>query len=114
MQYLLGGLSLPKPEGFQRENIYIKKGVVSIDGKTGFDFTGMKEKFIIGWKHMKMSDFNSLLAKVQLDVPLDFSIDDGNLQIATTSVIPVVKVAEYETLGSDYLTRIEMELTEVT
>ncbi len=112
--YVLGDIILPRPNSFNREQIYMKKDVLSLSGKTGRDITGRKERFILSWDNMTKTEFDSLLSSIETNTSMLFSISDGALQISETEVFAVVSSAEYSTLGSDYLVSTEVVLVEVT
>lgn len=114
MSYILGNATLPRPISFTRENLYIQKTFLSVNGRSGTDVTSMKEKFILAWDKMSKDEFDDLFTEIERNIALDFSITDGDFSVEQTSVIPVVRTIEYIMLGSDYIVAMELELIEVT
>lgn len=111
--WFLGDASLPRPEEFTRENIFIKGDVLSLSGKTGRDIIHRKERFTLSWSRMTKDEFDDLFTAVSLNTALDFSVADGNFIISSTSVFPVLKSVEYVTLGENYLVSTQLELVEI-
>ncbi len=112
--YFLGDSIFPRPNILERENIYVKKDVLSISGKTGRDVISQKERITVGWNKLQKRYLVALLAEIARDEPLSFRVEDGNLQIPNTTVLASLKTVEYETLGGDYLATAKVELIEVS
>ena len=111
--YFIGSTLMPRPNALTRENIYIAKDVSTISGKGGRDITNMKERITLSWNRLSASDFRAILLEIEKNEPLVFYVNQNALQISNMLVIPVIKTAEYTTLGSDYLVSTSIELTEV-
>lgn len=112
--YILDYKILPKPDGFERSFINIKRDYQSIDGKTSRDIEGMKERFILRWKTLSKSEADSILSTVEKNEAVDFLVNEDNLTINVTRVMVRINSKEYSILGNDYLVSLVLELTEET
>lgn len=113
MSYLLNGVEISRPRSFSRHALLISTDGSMLDGTTKRDITGRKESFSLEWVNMSKTEFDALLAIVELNTAVSFSVLDGSLEIAETQVIPKLGQVEYSTPGSDYRSRVSIDLIEV-
>lgn len=112
--WVLNDQNIPRPKGFTREKIQVKKDFRTISGRTVRDITATKEKFILDYEIMSQSEIQALYSIVELNAPVSFFIDDGNLQIGERTVIPTITTRLYETPGGDYIEGVSIELVDET
>lgn len=112
--YLLDGIYLPPPKTFSREFISISSDVSTLTGKTGRDLGTKKEIFRLGWEVLSKEEVDNILVILAKNTPVVFQITETNLTIAPTRVIIRLSGIEYSTLGSNYISSLELELEEET
>lgn len=115
MRYSLGGFELPRPSFLVRQPIFVKTDMMTISGRTARDISTHKEKFVLSWDYISESEANDILTNIMdQNAPVDFVVNDGNLQIASTQVIPYIPSRLYQTPGGDYYNKMSLELVEVS
>ena len=106
---------LPRPARMSRETIFIKTDIVTLSGRMGRDIAHRKEKFMLEWDYMSEAEaraiMNSIIAQ---NMAVEFEVDDGNLTIPATSVIPYMSTRQFEMPGGSYYTKTQLELIEVS
>lgn len=113
-RYSLGEQVLPRPSYMTRQPIFVKTDMMTISGRTTRDISTHKEKFVLVWDYISETEINQIVSSVlELNAPVEFVVDDGNLQIAATQVIPYIPSRLYQTPGGDYYNRASIELVEV-
>lgn len=111
-RYRLGDQNLPRPKYLRREFVWVKSDIVTLSGRTTRDISSRKEKWILGWEVMSKSELTILLALLEENGAVDFSVNDTNLNIAATPVFPYVSAINYDMPGSTYFAKLECELIE--
>lgn len=113
MSYLLNGVNITRPKDFKRNPLFIGGDAEMLDGTTKRDIVSRKESFVLSWELMSRSTFDAILAIIELNTPVTFQVDDGNLSIGSTSVLTRISNVDYSTPGSSYLASVSIELIEV-
>lgn len=112
-RYKLNGNTIARPKTFKRTPLLLHTDMITLSGRTGRDIAHVKEQFVLGWDVLSKDELQILLALVDLAVPITFSVQDKDLTIEQTTVIPNITDITYEVLGSNYIAKLEMVLTEV-
>lgn len=114
---IVGGsshLRIPRPSNFVRDTVYIKTDILTLSGRMVRDIAAKKEKFLLEWELMSELEAEAIMNSIiEENEVVEFEVDDGNLQIARTSVIPYMTTRSYETPGGSYYLKTSMELIEV-
>lgn len=110
--YSLDNIDLPRPKSLQREFVFIKSDISSLTGKISRDVTLLKEKYLISWDIISVTDASNLLSIVNKNKVVIFFVDDKNLQISSTSVHVYIASQGYKILGSNYISSLILELIE--
>lgn len=113
-RWLLNDVSLPRPSRMYREFIFVKKDLVSINGRTTRDFSGRKEEFVLEYDYLSQAQINRIMALVELNVAMNFRVAENNLTINSTPVFPFIRRREYPTPGGSFLEKIQLILIEVS
>lgn len=113
-RFFLNGITLPRPKRFIREHVFIKSDIKTISGRSTRDISSRKEKYYLGWDVLSANELDVLLGILEENSAVEFSVNDGNLQIAATQVFPFIKAITYQTPGTDYIAEVELELIEVS
>ncbi len=108
--YVLDGSTLPRPDKITRDFVYIKTDYTTLTGKIARDSGNKKEKYLLSWTQLSKADGDLILSIVEQNKAVTFSVDDGNLVIASVNVIPYIASKIYEVLGSNYLVSLVLEL----
>lgn len=112
--YILNGTNIPRPKHFFRRHKYMKTDSIYLDGTTKRDITSRKEVYVLTWENLSKSHVDLLNSIVELNTSVTFQINETNLVISSTNVLTAILEKEYNTKGSDYLSKYVLELTEVT
>lgn len=113
MPYTLGGLVLPKPKSFIRDILEQSVEHLLMFGKTTKRTQSRKERFILQYIYLTPALIDSILSKYELNMPLSFRVDEGNLNIPETQVLMDVSGLDYPPSGKLWLQNIKIILTEV-
>lgn len=113
-RWILNDISLPRPSRMYREFIYVKKDLVSINGRTTRDFSARKEEFVLEYDYLNQAQINRIMALVELNVAMNFRVTENNLTITSTPVFPFIRRREYPTPGGSFLEKIQLILIEVS
>ncbi len=111
--WTLDSITLPNPQGFSRK--FVDKSVwhESINGRTTRDISARKEQFTLQFQKLDQSTVAQILAVYNTKTTVYFSVDDGDLQIASTEVHVDIPGRDYNTRGSEYREDLTIILTEV-
>lgn len=113
-RYMLNDTGLPRPKTFKREFIMTKSDFLSINGRTTRDISSFKEEFILGFTNLSINEVQTIMNIINLNTPVIFSVNDGELQINQTTVIPYVNQRRYRVPGGSYFEELELTLIEVS
>ena len=113
MPYTLGDITLPKPKNFVRDIIEQSVEHLLMFGKTVKRTQSRKERFVLQYIYLTPAQINSIISQYELDMPLSFTVNEGNLNIATTQVLMDVQGLDYPPSGKLWLQNIKIILTEV-
>lgn len=113
MSWTLGSTTLPSPQAFARD--YVERSVEheAINGRSTREITSRKEKYVLTYQRISQTQVANILAEHAEKESLDFTVDDGDLQIATTEVHVYVRGRQYNTKGQSYREDLEIVLIEV-
>lgn len=113
MSYTLGGLTLPQPKKLTRSIIEDATENTRIYGATTKNYRNIKEQFILEYYYLSFATINSILSLYELGQALDFTVDEGGLEIATTKVLMDVSNVNYPEAGETWREDFVITLTEV-
>jgi hypothetical protein len=112
--YRIRDCILPRPDSLKKEFIFVKSDITSLTGKISRDTILLKEKYLISWDMIDTTTASELLTVINRNELVEFEVDDGILQIPATLVHVYIASQGYETLGSNYLSSLVLELIEET
>jgi hypothetical protein len=110
--YYLNEIKLKNPKTFSREFIYQKTDMTSLNGKTFRDMSSRKIKYYLSFENLTKIQVDALQAIVALNVPVHLYIFKKDLINISTTVIPYIGSIIHETVGSDYLANVQIEMIE--
>jgi len=111
--YVLGSLTLPRPNSFERRYIEKSSTVVTLNNTTKRDITGRKEQFILGFRMLSQTEINAIIAEYEMNTSRNFSVSETNLTISSTPVHIEIDRRQYATAGPSYREDVTLILTEV-
>lgn len=113
MSFFLDGVEIPSPKEFSREYIPVISDTNAVNGKMGRDVRILeKERFTLSWEVLSKAEIDSLLTTLAKNTAVAFYCDEDNLNIPSTNVFINLNSIGYETVGSDYIGSLTLELTE--
>lgn len=113
MSWILNGVTLKKPVSFYRDQIEVSKKNTVLTGETKKDFVTQKENFVLTLKMLTQTEVSQIMAIYNLMTPVTFVVDEGELQIPSTSVWVNLPRRNYPSKGIDYREDIVLRLEEV-
>ncbi len=113
MSYILGDVTLPNPKAFFREQIEKSASIVTLNNRTKKDITGRKERFTLKYTMLTQVEVNNILTEWGYETIRNFSVNETNLTILSTSVHITIERREYNTPGNEYREDIILILEEV-
>lgn len=113
MSWTLGGVTLPSPKSFSRDNILKDTMHEMINGTSKRDITSKKEKFALGYSKLSQDQAADIKALYDLGESLLFSVDEGMLSIAERYVHVDIMGSDYPSRGSLFLEDFTIILTDV-
>lgn len=113
MSWTLGGVTLPDPQGFGREQIESSTYHEAINGHSSKDITNRKERYKLKYEKRTQAEVALILALYSQFEILDFEVADGSLNISSTPVHVEITDRAYGTKGSEYREDFTLVLTEV-
>lgn len=111
--FILGGITLPSPQGFRKSPILIGADVETMSGKTRRDYVRKKYRYTLMYSKLTQTEMIDILSLWNQNNTLFFSVDEGSLQIASVEVLMDMSDREYNTPGSEFREDLEVTLTEV-
>jgi len=108
--YILNSTNLKRPKELAREFVYQKTDIDTIRGKTTRDVSAIKEKYTMYWETLTTAEADNILAIINTNSSVTFSVDDGILQISEVYVFPYIASKEYDIVGSNYFVKLTLEL----
>ena len=109
--YNLDYTQIKSPKTFKREYVFQKTDFTAINGKVTRDKTGKKEKYLLIYENLSVSEVATLLAIIEKNQSVYFSVDENAISI-NKYVFPYIGGIEYSKVGSDYLASLSLELIE--
>ena len=114
MSYVLNATTLPSPNKFNRQQVYVKTDSEMIDGKSKRDIATGKEMYVLEWNYLSKGEMAIIDTIIALNTAVTFSVSEQNLTIGETNVLPLLIERVHSVSGSDYLGKVVLELKEVT
>lgn len=113
MSYLLGSITLPNPQNFEREYIETAAFILTLNNTTKKDLVGRKERYILQFTMLTQAEVAAILSEFELNTTRNFRVTETNLTIAATPVHIEMERRQYNTPGNEYREDIVLILTEV-
>lgn len=113
MAWYLGGVELPAPKSFSRDNILKDTMHEMINGTSKRDITSKKEKFSLSFSKLTQDEAADVKALYESRSSLLFSVDEGMLSIAERYVHVDIMGTDYPSRGSLFLEDFTLILTDV-
>jgi hypothetical protein len=114
MTYVLGDLTLPAPQSFERRFIEVARSNETLFGKTTRRLLSRKEEYRLYFTDLTQTEVNSLLNEYELNQARVFTVDEGNLAIGPIQVIVEITSRTYVPSGKEYRENLTLVLTEVS
>jgi len=114
MGYVLDGTTLKNPQRMEVREIEISKSHQTLNGETKKDVVGQKKVYYLFFKGLTQSQLSDIRTIYEKKMPVAFSVSDGELTIASTSVWVSIQSEQYNTQGSDYRVDLTLILEEET
>lgn len=113
MSWILGDITLPSPQGYQREPVLIVADVQMIDGSTKRDIVRRKYRHVLTFTQLTQTEVNSILSEYNKNIPISFSVSETNYTISAVNVLVSLGTREYNTAGGDFREDLKVVLVEV-
>jgi hypothetical protein len=110
--YYLDSQQLKRPKGFTKEYIFTKNDTSSVSGKTQRDSCGKKQKFILNFENLTLSQVTTLQTIINKNKTVIFLVSEKGILNINANVIPYIGSIVYDTVGSDYRASLQLELIE--
>ena len=112
MSWQLGDITLPSPQGFNKEPIFIFQDVNTLDGSTRRDVVRRKYKFTLIFRKLTQTEVSSILSEYNKNVSIRFIVSES-YQSIDTMVLMTISRREYNMPGEEYREDFNIILTEV-
>ncbi len=113
MSYILGGVTLPDPRGYEVK--YQSKETIHdmVNGASKRDISNIKRQFILSFTRLSRANAALILGLYNQKITLFFSSTETNNPIASTEVHVFCTGQKYTTKGEEYRSDIVLTLIEV-
>jgi hypothetical protein len=108
--YFLNDVELKAPTSISREYIHQKTDYTTITGKTVRDTSSIKEKYILKFDNLSKAQVDAMMAIVELNRAVQFEANVKDIVNINKMCFPYIGSINYDTLGSNYLSDLELEL----
>jgi hypothetical protein len=112
MSWQLGDITLPTPQGFNREPVFISQDVNTLAGSTKRDVIRRKYKFTLIFRKLTQAEASSILSEYNKNVPIRFIVSES-YQSIDTMVLMTISRREYNMPGGEYREDFNIILIEV-
>lgn len=113
MAWKLNNETLPRPQGFERATLETSSTIRTAGGKTIKQVTNRKMQYTLQYEYLTQTERTQLYDLLELDTAIDFEVTEGNLTIATTSVIMDISNEQFPAKGTSFRENLNIILTEV-
>ena len=113
MSMILGSVTLPNPVSFEREFVESGSTNTALTGRTTKDIRNRKERFVLKFERLTLTEINSVLSEYNLETTRNFSSSETNLTISSTPVHIEIDKRDYMK-GGEFRSDLTLVLTEVT
>ncbi|MEO7016225.1 MAG: hypothetical protein ABI067_06750, partial [Leifsonia sp.] len=112
--FFLNGIKLKNPIEFDRDYVYRRTDTLVMSGGSVRDFTGLKKQYTMKFRNLNAQQVTDITTIMALLRPVTFVVNGNDLLNINTTVWPYIGQIIYETLGSDYLATVTINLVEVS
>ena len=114
MSYLLGGVVLPNPQEYKRDQIEIGSTIVTLNGTIKKDIVARRERHLLTFRRVSQTDIATIMSIWNEEVTKTFQVTESNLTVGPVTVHVNVPTREYNTRGGEYREDISLILDEVS
>lgn len=112
MSWVLGDITLPSPQGFKKEPVFVASDVDMLDGSTKRDVIRRKYRYVLYFEKLTQAEVTSILSEYAKDVAVTFTVNETNQSISANVLVKIGN-REYNTQGDEFREDLEVVLIEV-